>query len=600
MKFLFSAFVFSFLCIHSARANYTTPGTGGKYSLADLVAASNGDVTFNLDACFVNDTITISLNDTLAITSNAIVKFAAGTFFDVNGTIIINPPAGVLFTAQNTATGYLGMRINVNSKSVLKKLTFEYAVSLRLTDCNVSIDSCVFQYNNNSNSTAFGNGAVALFRSSPVITNSRFLQNQRAAIQGGANVNNSPKIINCLFMDNNTTNQNVPQINLGATGPDTAKILNNQILRASNRSGGIGFLPIGDVFVVISGNVIRNNRYGITLNGGSNINSLISYNVIDSNNTEGNSLSGGSGISYSGGSSTSHQNSIVTGNYIRWNLWGITIGPTTTGGGAKPNLGNTNNSDTADDGKNWIYGNTNTSTPLIDLYNNNVDDIQAQNNYWGSGNPDTVEARIFHKVDNASLGLVNYSGYRTLPVQLIAFSAGLSDRIITLSWRTSTENNSDHFDVEKSDDGRHFSSLGKVDAAGRSDVGKDYRFLDKNVSTTRQFYRLKLVDKDGRFTYSNVISINGNGEVHNTVNLFPTFFAASQLLTAEITTAKTQQVFVQVVAGDGKVLQRFTKTLMAGTNTFTFNAGFGLPGGLLRVRFTGESLDKTIPVFKQR
>lgn len=603
MKFLFPAFAFSLLAIHTARANYTSPGTGVKYGLADLVAASNGDVTFASDVCFVNDTITISLNDTLLINTNATVKFAAGSFFDINGIVIVNPPTGVLFTAQNTATGYLGMRININNaQSVLRKLTLEYAVSLRLVDCSPLIDSCTFQYNNVGTSTTFGNGAVALFRSSPVISNCTFLSNRRAAVQGGSNIANAPKIINCLFMDNNTISttitSNVPQINLGASGTDTTKIIGNQILRAAVISGGIGFLPSGNLNAVITGNVIKNNRYGLTFNGGSNINALISYNVIDSNNTEGNPLTGGSGIAFSGGTATSHQNAIVTGNYIRWNLWGITVGPTTTGGGAKPNLGDISNADTTDDGKNWIYGNTNASTPKIDLYNNNADDIMAQNNYWGSNNADTVEARIFHKVDNALLGLVNYSAYRTLPVEVIAFNAGWVNKLIVVSWRTGSESNSSHFAVEKSEDGRSFYQIGRVDAAGNSAANKDYRFVDKNVLPAKQFYRLKLVDKDGKFKYSNVVTVTVNEEKRSTARVFPTVFAAAQPLTAELVAAKAQPVLIQVIAGDGKVLRQFSKTVIAGTNTFTINTGFRLPGGALQIRFTGEGVNETVTVFK--
>ncbi|MBA2760805.1 MAG: hypothetical protein H0U39_02375, partial [Segetibacter sp.] len=78
-----------------------------------------------------------------------------------------------------------------------------------------------------------------------------------AAIQGGANIANAPRIIGNLFQGNNTLNLNVPQINLGATGNDTVRIMNNQMLRASSNSGGIGFLPLGNANVIITGNVIK-------------------------------------------------------------------------------------------------------------------------------------------------------------------------------------------------------------------------------------------------------------------------------------------------------------------------------------------------------
>jgi hypothetical protein len=596
MKFL-SCIITGFLLLSSsAYANYTTPGTGGKYSLDDLVTNSGGDVIYS-DAYYVNDTIIISTTDTLLINSDAVVKFAGGTFFDVNGTIIVNPPTGVLFTAQNNATGYLGMRLNASIASSLKKLTFQYAVSLRLSDCSIPIDSCTFQFNNNNASTTFGNGAIALFRASPMITNCKFLNNQRAAIQGGANISNAPRIINCLFMDNNTTNQNVPQINLGATGTDTAKILNNQILRASNRSGGIGFLPVGDLHAVISGNVIKNNRYGITLNGGSNINALISYNVIDSNNTEGNPISGGSGISFSGGTATSHQNSIVTGNYIRWNLWGVTISPTSSGGGAMPNLGNLGNADTTDDGKNFIYGNTNSTTPDIDFYNNNVDDIMAQGNYWGSNDPAFIEARIFHDPDNSALGLVNYSSYITLPIELILFNANWASNSVTLSWRTASENNSEYFKIEKSLDGRSFSAIGREAAAGHSSTAKDYRFVDRNMVQAKQYYRLQMMDKDGRFKYSTVVVVNP-AEIKASAKLYPTVLTGSQPLTAEILSPKPQTIIISLFSIDGKLLQKISRPILAGSNSFSIYPADGVTKGLLQVRVMGENLEKVFSILK--
>lgn len=440
----FYLFFFSLISIPAAFANnFSTPGTGVKWNMDDLVTNSGGDVTFSAGVYHVNDTVFIRLNDTLYITSDAIVDFAVNTYLDVNGTLIIDPPAGVTFTAQNAAAGFLGVRIDSSNATVLRKLTLEYAVSLRLGDSRIIIDSCTFRYNSPVNN--FGNAAVTLFRSSPLITNSQFLDNQRAAIQGGANIPNAPKIIGCLFSGNNTLNTNVPQINLGTTGDgsDTVQILNNQILRASTNSGGIGFLPTANVFVVIKGNVIKNNRYGLAFNGGININALISYNQIDSNNIQGDPFLGGSGINFTGGTATSQQNSIVTGNLIRWNLWGITIQNR-----SRPNLGNITNADTADDGKNQFIGNTNASTPGIDLYNNSPDLIYAQNNYWGSDDINVVESKIFHQPDNNMLGPVDYANF-ILPVVLTQFTAVEKNNKVLLTWQTASEINSQKFIIEK-------------------------------------------------------------------------------------------------------------------------------------------------------
>jgi len=494
LYFLFLAFLF----VPASFGIYNTPGTGVKWNLNDLVTNSGGAVTLNGIEFNVNDTVKVSLSDTLYITSNATVRFAANTFLNIRGTLIVNPPTGVLFTAINTTTGYLGMRIDTSSSTLLRKLTFEYAVSLRISDCNPTLDSCIIQYNNNSASTSFGNGAIAVFRANPTITNCQFLNNQRAAIQGGSNIANAPKIINCLFMGNNITNQNVPQINLGQTGTDTVLILNNQILRASTNSGGLGFLPIGTVYARITGNVIKNNRYGMTFNGGSNINAMVSYNVIDSNNTQNNPNLGGSGIAFTGGSATSQQNTIVTGNLIRWNLWGITIQTR-----SRPNIGNILNADTSDNGKNQIYGNTNSTTPFIDLYNNSVDTIYAQNNFWGTIIPDSVEARIFHFPDNNALGPVYYTPF-ILPVELVSFTAIPLKNEILLNWKTATEVNNYGFSVERYSNSK-WSSIGFVAGHINSLEPIVYSFKDSNPLAGKTQYRLKQMDLDGSFKYSDIV-----------------------------------------------------------------------------------------------
>lgn len=589
-------FVMMLALSNSYANNYSTPGTGVKWTLTQLVANSGGDVTFSGGEYFVNDTIFIVQNDTLTITSDVVVKFIAGSYFDVNGVLIINPPTNVTFTAQNISTGFLGMRIDSSNSTSLKKLTFEYANSLRLFDCNILIDSCLFR--NNTPATTFGNAAISLFRSNSTISNCKFFDNQRAAIQGGGNINNAPKIINCIFQGNNTLNINVPQINLGATstaGSDTAKIINNQILRSSTNSGGIGFLPIGNVYAIISGNVIRNNRYGLTFNGGSNINAIVSYNVIDSNNTQNDPNLGGSGISFVGGSATSHQNTIVTGNIFRANLWGITIQNF-----SKPNLGDLTNSDTTDNGKNSFINNTNATTPGIDLYNNSPDPIMAQNNYWNTTNVSTVESKIFHQADNSALGLVSYEPFiTTLPIYLKQFS-GLVDKENTLlSWQTVAEQNSKLFTIESSTNAQIFTSIGSLSANG---FASTYQFTDINAfaNTAVVYYRLKMVDKDGSFSYSPILLIKKVNDVkQGSIKIYPTIATSTQTFTAEVNASKQQKFSVQFINAAGQVCSKFLGNLQKGKNMIAINTQQSLPKGPIYLLFTGDDFVETIKVMVQ-
>jgi len=96
-----------------------------------------------------------------------------------------------------------------------------------------------------------------------------------------------------------------------------------------------------------------------------------------------------------------------------------------------------------------------------------------------------------------------------LPVTLVAFSARLVEKQILIEWNTAQESNASHFEVEKSSDGRHFSLIGKVDAAGNSTSLARYAHWDDNIIASSRifYYRLRSVDRDGSFSYSRITSV---------------------------------------------------------------------------------------------
>ncbi len=71
-----------------------------------------------------------------------------------------------------------------------------------------------------------------------------------------------------------------------------------------------------------------------------------------------------------------------------------------------------------------------------------------------------------------------------------------------LQWATAFEMNNQMFVVEKSSDGVSYQNIGAVDAAGQTETGQGYRFLDVNASERKAFYRLKQLDFDGTASYS--------------------------------------------------------------------------------------------------
>jgi hypothetical protein len=202
------------------------------------------------------------------------------------------------------------------------------------------------------------------------------------------------------MLGNVSSNTNMPQINLGTSGADSIRIINCSIHGNADydQVGGIAVTTLvgGELKCRIEGNDILLNRYGITQYG-NNIGSIIRNNLIEDNNTQGSPMLGGSGINFFGNESNQ---SLVSGNKISGNLWGITIQGT-----AKPNFGEIENEFSP--GLNQFFDNGNNGE-VFDFYNNTPDDILAQNNYWGTMDPEVVESHIFHQPDDPGLGLVDY------------------------------------------------------------------------------------------------------------------------------------------------------------------------------------------------
>lgn len=96
-----------------------------------------------------------------------------------------------------------------------------------------------------------------------------------------------------------------------------------------------------------------------------------------------------------------------------------------------------------------------------------------------------------------------------LPVTLISFTAEKSQEsseapYALLNWQTTSETNSDRFDIERSQDGKKWLTVGAVQANGDKISNSDYSFPDKYPADGENLYRLKMIDRDGTFAFSRI------------------------------------------------------------------------------------------------
>jgi len=138
-----------------------------------------------------------------------------------------------------------------------------------------------------------------------------------------------------------------------------------------------------------------------------------------------------------------------------------------------------------------------------------------------------------------------------LPVTLLKFDAKPIGSKVEASWSTASEQNTSYFIVERSNDGRNFSSIGRVQAAGNSSVTTRYALQDFTPTKGANYYRLQQVDANGRSTTSATVLVWFNDTKTATLQVYPNpvtdYIKINSASLATDLTAK-------VIAADGRVV----------------------------------------------
>lgn len=400
-KFTLS-FIASFFISAIALAQYNSPNTGVTLSLADIAAESPSTISVDGDEYTIYEDITISENDALVIDTDLIARLDEDVLITIFGSFSVEGEE-VLFTALDIEKPFAGFRYEQGSEIFLSNATFEYGGGMRVLTEDFHVEWCVFMDIVGGGATT---SAVLQFsRGKPVIKHNLIGHNYLPAIGSAANTSVSAYIFDNMILDNNLDNSNRPQINMGTTYADTPlQIIDNMIIgnETADKVGGIAVANMvgGNLYAEITGNIVADNRYGITVIG-ANDSVVISNNIIEDNNNETNPMQGGSGIALT---STGVNSPIeIFENEIRGNLWGITVYE------SRANLGDDENNPGGN-----IFGENGNGGEVYALYNNSSYEIMAKHNCWIEGHeatPEDVENVIYHKVDDPELGEVIFDPF---------------------------------------------------------------------------------------------------------------------------------------------------------------------------------------------
>ncbi len=164
-----------------------------------------------------------------------------------------------------------------------------------------------------------------------------------------------------------------------------------------------------------------------------------------------------------------------------------------------------------------------------------------------------------------------------LPVSLLQFSASKINSYVAVSWAVASELNFSHYEVEFSTDGIRFSKIGMLEA-GRT----GYSFIDKNAlskaTTPTIYYRLKMVDKDGKYTFSPIASIQINRTNIQMVSAYPNPFISALNLRVEV--AERNTVTINLLDATGRAIVKNAYQVPAGTSILIIDNLQKLPKGI--------------------
>ena len=179
-----------------------------------------------------------------------------------------------------------------------------------------------------------------------------------------------------------------------------------------------------------------------------------------------------------------------------------------------------------------------------------------------------------------------------LPIELLFFNAQTEGENVKCKWETSSETNNEYFEVERSFNGKEFFPIGKVSGfgLGTSTESRTYSLIDDDVCNDIRYYRLKQVDIDGNYSYSEVVAIDCSSD-KKMINIYPN--PAESTIFCTFYENKNSSLTFQWRDIIGKVIKEEIHDVVKGYNKVQSDVS-DLAKGIyfLRLKETGKSAEE--------
>lgn len=237
--------------------------------------------------------------------------------------------------------------------------------------------------------------------------------------------------------------------------------------------------------------------------------------------------------------------------------------------------------------------------PVFNFYLNDVSKQSGNNSvYTATVSPgDKVKCQLTSSepcVDVKTVVSNVITMANALPVNLLSFAGRRNTNGHALSWITASEQNSDHFILERGFNDQSFTAITRVQAAGNSNINRFYSYLDAKPIPGKNFYRLKMMDRDGTSRYSNIVLLE-NEEKGAIISLQPNPTQPGRDALLQINSLETGDLLVSISNLMGQVVKSFRLTNPTGNVQATIPAsGMAQGNYIITIRNAKGEITETI------
>ncbi len=177
-----------------------------------------------------------------------------------------------------------------------------------------------------------------------------------------------------------------------------------------------------------------------------------------------------------------------------------------------------------------------------------------------------------------------------LAIKISGIQAINKDLANSINWTSETEDNGDVFEIERSSDGNVFMVINTIPAIGQP---MSYSFIDNNPVMGVNYYRLKLKDASGKYTYSRIVTVIKRSSLGLTVSAYPNPTINTLTIMTNGSRGKNSTISITDIAG------RNIQTLIVNNDRIEVNTT-ALKAGIYFVKYVDENETKIIKIIKQQ